>query len=70
MTDKEYNELKRINYYKEIIKNLREEIKGLISENEALRERIRDLEIINEGHQELVGTLIEENKKIMNGRNK
>lgn len=70
MTDKEYNELKTINYYKEIIKNLREEISKLIKENEILRERVIDLEIINEGHQDLVSDLIKKNKKLMNGRNK
>lgn len=70
MTDKEYNELKTINYYKELIKNLREEISKLIKENEILRERVIDLEIINEGHQDLVSDLIKKNKKLMNGRNK
>lgn len=70
MTDKEYNELKRINYYKEIIVNLRNEISNLIKENEMLRERVIDLEIINESHQELVGSLYEQNKELKNGEHK
>ena len=70
MTDKEYNELKRINYYKEIIVNLRNEISKLIKENEMLRERVIDLEIINESHQELVGSLYEQNKELKNGEHK
>ena len=70
MTDKEYNELKRINYYKEIIVNLRNEINKLIKENEMLRERVIDLEIINESHQELVGSLYEQNKELKNGEHK
>lgn len=70
MIDNKYEELKSINYYQEVINNLRSEISKLIKENEMLKERIIDLEIISEGHKELVGNLIKENEKLTNGRNK
>lgn len=63
MEDKKYLEIKKENYYKEIIKNLRKEISELIKENENLRNRVIDLEIINQSHQELVGHLMTKNKE-------
>ena len=63
MENKRYLEIKKENYYKEIIKNLRQEISELIKENENLRNRVIDLEIINQGHQELVGHLTMKNKE-------
>lgn len=63
MEDKRYLEIKKENYYKEIIKNLRQEISELIKENENLRNRVIDLEIISQGHQELVGHLMMKNKE-------
>ena len=63
MENKRYLEIKKENYYKEIIKNLRQEISELIKENENLRNRVIDLEIINQGHQELVGHLMMKNKE-------
>lgn len=58
MNDKEYRDLKKISYYKEIIKKLRDEISELIKENDYLKARIKDLEEIDLSHQELVGNLL------------
>jgi len=58
--------VKNENWYKEIIKNLRHEISLLIKENSRLKERIIDLEMIDKSHQELVGHLLEKNKRIEN----
>lgn len=58
MNDKEYRDLKKISYYKEIIKSLRDEISELIKENDYLKARIKDLEEIDLSHQELVGNLL------------
>lgn len=58
MNDKEYRDLKKISYYKEIIKKLRDEISELIKENDYLKSRIEDLEEIDLSHQELVGNLL------------
>lgn len=63
MENKRNLEIKKENYYKEIINNLRKEISELIKENENLRNRVVDLEIINQGHQELVGHLMAKNKE-------
>jgi len=58
MNEEKYQYVKKINYYKEIIENLRKEIAELINENEHLKYRIKDLEEINLSHQELVGDLL------------
>lgn len=46
MTEKEYEKFKNENWYKEVIKNLRQEISELIKENALLKEQIIDLKII------------------------
>lgn len=58
MSEREYMEQKHLIYYKEIIENLRKEIKDLIEENDNLRARVKDLEEINQSHQELVGEIL------------
>ena len=59
MSEKEYSYVKKIEYYREIIKNLRSEIDNLIKENSDLKNRIIDLEIIDKCHQSFVGELLE-----------
>lgn len=46
MTEKEYEKFKNEDWYKEVIKNLRQEISSLIKENALLKEQIIDLKII------------------------
>lgn len=46
MTEKEYEKFKNEDWYKEVIKNLRQEISSLIKENVLLKEQIIDLKII------------------------
>lgn len=57
------NEVRTEEWYKSIIKSLRKEISELIKENSNLRERVIDLEMINQSHQELVGNLMEQKTK-------
>ena len=70
MNDKEYRDLKKISYYKEIIKSLRDEISELIKENDYLKARIKDLEEIDLSHQELVGKLLMVRKEKGNEKKK
>lgn len=46
MTEKEYEKFKNEDWYKEVIKHLRQEISELIKENALLKEQIIDLKII------------------------
>jgi len=67
MKEKDYRNLKKISYYKEIIKTLRKEISELIEENDYLKSRVRDLELIEKSHQEYVAELIMKNKNLEKG---
>ena len=57
MAEKKYFDIKNDIYQKEVIAKLRKEVSVLIKENEYLRNRVKDLEEINESHQKLVGEL-------------
>lgn len=57
MAEKKYFDIKNDIYQKEVIAKLRKEVSELIKENEYLRNRVKDLEEINESHQKLVGEL-------------
>jgi len=46
MTEKDYKKFKNEDWYKEVIKNLRQEISELIKENAILKEQVIDLKII------------------------
>ena len=67
MEEKDYRNLKKISYYKEIVKALRKEKSELIEENDYLKNRVRDLELIEKGHQEYVAELIMRNKNLEKG---
>lgn len=61
------NEVEKL---QEIIKVLRKEISDLIKENDFLKNRVIDLEIINHSHQDLVGDLIKKDKEGNNEKEK
>lgn len=61
------NEIEKL---QEIIKVLRKEISDLIKENDYLKNRVIDLEIINHSHQDLVGDLIKKDKEGNNEKEK
>jgi hypothetical protein len=46
MTENDYKKFKNEDWYKEVIKHLRQEISELIKENALLKEQIIDLKII------------------------